>query len=97
MALNENADWELVAAQVARETDSEELRELAAEFNRVFTPTRATAPTTRDKISLMAALGSSIETPALSFRVRFVSPVCNCCRIAIALIDPKIEVILSVR
>ena len=28
MALNENADWELVAAQVARETDSEKLREL---------------------------------------------------------------------
>jgi hypothetical protein len=36
MALNENADWELVAAQVARETDSEKLRELAAEFNRVL-------------------------------------------------------------
>ena len=31
----ENADWELVAAQVAQETDSEKLRELAAEFNRV--------------------------------------------------------------
>jgi hypothetical protein len=31
----ENADWELVAAQVAKETDSEKLRELAAEFNRV--------------------------------------------------------------
>jgi hypothetical protein len=36
MALNENADWELVAAQVAEETDSEKLRELAAEFNRVL-------------------------------------------------------------
>jgi hypothetical protein len=36
MALNENADWELVAAQVPRETDSEKLRELAAEFNRVL-------------------------------------------------------------
>jgi hypothetical protein len=36
MALNENANWELVAAQVARETDSEKLRELAAEFNRVL-------------------------------------------------------------
>ena len=36
MALNENADWELVAAQVAKETDSEKLRELAAEFNRVL-------------------------------------------------------------
>jgi len=31
----ENADWELVAAQVAEETDSENLRELAAQFNRV--------------------------------------------------------------
>jgi hypothetical protein len=37
MALHENADWELVAAQVAKETDSEKLRELAAEFNRVLT------------------------------------------------------------
>jgi hypothetical protein len=36
MALNENADWGLVAAQVAKETDSEKLRELAAEFNRVL-------------------------------------------------------------
>jgi hypothetical protein len=36
MVLNENADWELVAAQVATETDSEKLRELAAEFNRVL-------------------------------------------------------------
>jgi len=36
MALNENSDWELVAAQVAKETDSEKLRELAAEFNRVL-------------------------------------------------------------
>jgi hypothetical protein len=36
MALNENADWELVAAQVAKETGSEKLRELAAEFNRVL-------------------------------------------------------------
>jgi hypothetical protein len=36
MALHENADWELVAAQVAKETDSEKLRELAAEFNRVL-------------------------------------------------------------
>jgi hypothetical protein len=35
MARNENAEWELVAAQVAKETDSEKLRELAAEFNRV--------------------------------------------------------------
>jgi len=32
----ENADWELVAAQVAKETDLEKLRELAAEFNRVI-------------------------------------------------------------
>jgi hypothetical protein len=36
MALNENADWESVAAQVAEETDSEKLSELAAEFNRVL-------------------------------------------------------------
>jgi hypothetical protein len=36
MALNENAEWELVAAQVTKETDSEKLRELAAEFNRVL-------------------------------------------------------------
>lgn len=36
MSMNENADWELVAAQVAKETDSERLRELAAEFNRVL-------------------------------------------------------------
>jgi hypothetical protein len=36
MSLNENADWEFVAAQVAKETDSEKLRELAAEFNRVL-------------------------------------------------------------
>jgi hypothetical protein len=36
MAPNENADWELVAAQVAKETDSEKLRELASEFNRVL-------------------------------------------------------------
>ncbi len=36
MALNENADWELVAAQINKETDSEKLRELAAEFNRVL-------------------------------------------------------------
>jgi hypothetical protein len=36
MAPNENADWELVAAQFAKETDSEKLRELAAEFNRVL-------------------------------------------------------------
>lgn len=36
MALNEDADWELVAAQVNTETDSEKLRELAAKFNRVL-------------------------------------------------------------
>jgi hypothetical protein len=36
MALNENADWELVAANINKETDSEKLRELAAEFNRVL-------------------------------------------------------------
>ena len=36
MALKENADWELVAAQVAKETDSEKLTELAAAFNRLL-------------------------------------------------------------
>jgi hypothetical protein len=36
MALNQNVEWELVAAQVAKETDSEKLRELAAEFNRLL-------------------------------------------------------------
>jgi hypothetical protein len=36
MAQQETRDWELVAAQVAKETDSEKLRELAAEFNRVL-------------------------------------------------------------
>jgi len=36
VAPNENDEWELVAAQVAKETDSEKLRELAAEFNRVL-------------------------------------------------------------
>jgi hypothetical protein len=36
MALNENADWELVAAQINTETDSEKLRELAAKLNRVL-------------------------------------------------------------
>ena len=36
MSLNENADWELVAAQIDTETDSEKLRELAAKFNRVL-------------------------------------------------------------
>jgi hypothetical protein len=36
MAPNENGEWELVAAQVAKETDSEKLRELAAEFNRIL-------------------------------------------------------------
>jgi hypothetical protein len=36
MALNENADWELVAEQVAKETDSQKLAELAAEFNRLL-------------------------------------------------------------
>ena len=36
MALHENADWKLVAAQIAKETDSEKLRGLAAEFNRVL-------------------------------------------------------------
>jgi hypothetical protein len=36
MAPNENADWESVAAQINKETDSEKLRELAAEFNRVL-------------------------------------------------------------
>ena len=36
MAPDENASWELVAAQIAKETDSEKLRELAAEFNRVL-------------------------------------------------------------
>jgi hypothetical protein len=36
MAPTENADWELVAAQVAKEMGSEKLRELAAEFDRVL-------------------------------------------------------------
>ena len=36
MALNENADWELVAELVAKETDSQKLTELAAEFNRLL-------------------------------------------------------------
>jgi hypothetical protein len=36
MALNENADWEFVAAKINKETDSEKLRELAAEFNRAL-------------------------------------------------------------
>jgi hypothetical protein len=36
MALHENADWELVAEQVAKETDSQKLTELAAEFNRLL-------------------------------------------------------------
>jgi len=36
MAPNENGEWQLVAEQVARETDMEKLRELAAEFNRVL-------------------------------------------------------------
>lgn len=36
MAPDENPGWELVAAQIAKETDSEKLRELAAEFNRVL-------------------------------------------------------------
>jgi hypothetical protein len=36
MAFNENAEWDLVAAQVAKETDSEKLTELAAEFNRIL-------------------------------------------------------------
>jgi len=36
MASNENGEWELVAAQVAKETDMEKLRELATEFNRVL-------------------------------------------------------------
>jgi len=36
MALEKNADWELVAEQITKETDSEKLRELAAEFNRVL-------------------------------------------------------------
>ena len=36
MAPKENGEWELVAAQVAKETDSEKLRELAAEFNRIL-------------------------------------------------------------
>lgn len=36
MAPNENGKWELVAAHVAKETDSEKLRELVAEFNRVL-------------------------------------------------------------
>ena len=31
-----NADWELVAEQVAKETDSQKLTELAAEFNRLL-------------------------------------------------------------
>lgn len=35
MDLKQNSDWDLVAAQVAKETDSEKLRELTAEFNRV--------------------------------------------------------------
>jgi hypothetical protein len=36
MVLNQNVEWELVAAQFAKETDSEKLRELAAEFNRLL-------------------------------------------------------------
>jgi hypothetical protein len=36
MALNENADWELVAAQINKATDLERLTELAAEFNKVL-------------------------------------------------------------
>jgi hypothetical protein len=36
MVPNENGEWQLVAEQVARETDMEKLRELAAEFNRVL-------------------------------------------------------------
>jgi hypothetical protein len=36
MAPKENGEWELVAAQVAKETDSEKLRGLAAEFNRIL-------------------------------------------------------------
>jgi len=40
MAFNENAEWDLVAAQVAKETDSEKLTELAAEFNRILNKRR---------------------------------------------------------
>jgi hypothetical protein len=36
MALDKNADWELLAAQITKETDSAKLTELAAEFNRVL-------------------------------------------------------------
>jgi len=36
MVPNENGEWQLVAAQVAKETDPEKLRELAAEFNRIL-------------------------------------------------------------
>jgi hypothetical protein len=36
MAPKENGEWELVAAQVAKETESEKLREQAAEFNRIL-------------------------------------------------------------
>ena len=36
MALNTGTEWELVAAQIAKETDPERLRELAAKFNRVL-------------------------------------------------------------
>jgi len=36
MAPNENGKWELVAAHVAKETDSEKLRVLAVEFNRIL-------------------------------------------------------------
>ena len=64
MALNEDSDWELVAAQVAKETDSEKLRELAAEFNRVLDKREQLRRTTRDQISLMAAARVSIELSA---------------------------------
>jgi hypothetical protein len=36
MAVHENAGWELVAEQVAKETDSQKLTEFAAEFNRLL-------------------------------------------------------------
>jgi hypothetical protein len=36
MAINDNADWKLVAAQIANETSTDKLTELAAEFNLVL-------------------------------------------------------------
>jgi hypothetical protein len=57
MVLNEDAEWEFVATQVAKQTDSERLREVAARFTRILSNREQLRRQQETKSVLMADAG----------------------------------------